>query len=306
MIKNTLASVGLIAALTGGMSVAHAAEMTLSSGAQEVGLGKFQVEVRLDTQNETVNAVEGVLVFPQGFLVLNGTSDGDSAVNFWLQKPKLESAGRLTFSGIIPGGLSGNVKIFSAAFRALKEGEISLRLTGLKVLLNDGEGTAAKVGTEPYVIKISREANAAEPETGTAKDAEPPEPFNVELVKREDVFDGKWFIVFATQDKQSGVDHFEVAEYKPGFLGLGGPSAGDWVFADSPYVLKDQKLRSDIRVKAVDAEGNERIAFMAAPGAAWWEKDLAVWVIILGLVILCSAIFKKVYGKKKSKIRRRA
>jgi hypothetical protein len=295
----------IIFILSGLFRPVFGAEMSVFSEAKRVGLGELKIDVLLDTQGEAVNAVEGTLVFPQNFLALSRISDGDSAVNFWLQKPKLESGGRLTFSGIIPGGWNGKGKVFSAVFRALEEGDVSVELSNLKVFLNDGEGTAAKVEMNPYEFTIDREAETGGLETATAKDIEPPEFFSISLMKEESVFDGKWFVVFGTQDKQSGVDHFEVAERKPGFLGFGKPSAREWVFAESPYVLKDQGLKNDIWVKAVDGAKNERIAFLSAPGAVRWYKNLLIWVIILGALVLCWIIVKRNHGNKKKKSRGR-
>lgn len=258
------------------------AEMSVSSEAKTIGLGDFQVDVLLNTQGEAVNAIEGVLVFPQDLLAVGQISDGGSPINFWLQRPKLASGGRVIFSGIIPGGWNGRSKIFAAVFRASKEGNVSFELADLKVLLNDGEGTPVKVETIPYVVTIDREAGTGKLEMEAARDKEPPESFGIDLAKRSDVFDGKWFVVFGTQDKQSGLDHFEVAEHKSGLFDFGRPSVREWVFAESPYVLKDQELKSDIWVRAVDGAGNERIAFLSAPGARWYENFL-VWIIILGV-----------------------
>jgi len=59
--------------------------------------------------------------------------------------------------------------------------------------------------------------------------------------------DGKYFLVFSTQDKGSGVDHYEVREGR-----FGGFSE-----VSSPYILKYQSLDKKIFVKAIDKFGNE-------------------------------------------------
>lgn len=63
------------------------------------------------------------------------------------------------------------------------------------------------------------------------------------------IFDGKYFLVFATQDKGSGISHYEVCE--------GGKRK--CAIAESPYLLQNQKLNQKIFVKAVDKNGNEYI-----------------------------------------------
>src|SRR3990170_5854361 len=69
----------------------------------EVGVNqRFEADVFLDTQGENINAVEGEFEFPRGFLGLKEISDGDSIINFWIQRPKLNLDNKIIFSGIIP------------------------------------------------------------------------------------------------------------------------------------------------------------------------------------------------------------
>lgn len=277
------------------------AEIGLFSKTKEVGLEQFRIDVILDTQNENLNAVEGTLIFPQNLLAFSRFTLGDSIINFWLQKPGLESGGEIIFSGIIPGGYYGKGKIFSVVFKALEQGDVSFELAGLKVLLNDGQGTAKNLNDSRYTMTIKRGAETGLIQLENGDDFEPPESFSVHLAKDKDIFEGKWFIVFETQDKKSGIDHFEVAERKPGFLISGKPSGFEWVFTESPYVLKNQELKSDVYVKAVDGTGNERIEFLAAPGAIGWYKNYFVWIIILVVAVFICQIVKKIYGKRKTR-----
>ena len=107
------------------------------------------------------------------------------------------------------------------------------------------------------------------------KDTIPPEAFEIELYQDPSIFGGKYFIVFSTTDKQTGIDHYEVKEGKR-----------KWQEAESPYLLGDQKLESIIKVKAVDKAGNERTVligpFRPLKRITW--KDILPW-IGLGLVI---------------------
>jgi len=63
------------------------------------------------------------------------------------------------------------------------------------------------------------------------------------------IFDGKYFIVFYTTDKETGVDYYMVKE-----------GEREWKIAKSPYLLENQNLDEEIKVKAVDRAGNETIA----------------------------------------------
>jgi hypothetical protein len=70
----------------------------------------------------------------------------------------------------------------------------------------------------------------------------------------------------------------------------------DWRRAESPYVLKDQARSSDIRVKAVDVAGNERIALIPARYEAQ-EADLNAplhrntIMIVVTLLLVTLAVF---------------
>ena len=127
-------------------------------------------------------------------------------------------------------------------------------------------------------------------------DATSPEEFKPEIGKAPAVFEGKYFLSFVTQDRMSGVAHYEVAELRRTLLG-GTEEKKEWKVGESPYLLEDQSLRSVIKVKAVDKAGNERIEEIVPPYKVTW-KDIIPWiilVIIIGLVIwrLIKRIFMK-------------
>jgi len=115
-------------------------------------------------------------------------------------------------------------------------------------------------------------------------DTTPPEDFKPEIGRDPAIFEGKYFLSFATTDKTSGIDYYEVKEGKRDFKKAG-----------SPYSLEDQSLQSTILVKAVDKAGNERISEIIPPA-----KPFPFWiipVIIVGLVII-GWITKKYLFKK--------
>ena len=67
-----------------------------------------------------------------------------------------------------------------------------------------------------------------------------------------DLFGGALYVVFVASDKESGIDHYEVAERRFPSEPL------QWEHAESPFRLSDQYETSDIVIKAVDRAGNER------------------------------------------------
>ena len=112
-------------------------------------------------------------------------------------------------------------------------------------------------------------------------DSTPPEDFKPEIGQESSVFEGKYFLNFTAQDKTSGIDHYEVTELTKTFWVF--TSKEQWETVKSPYLLKDQRLKSKILVKAVDKAGNNRIAQILPAYKIGWE-DVA-FLVILFLII---------------------
>ncbi|MEK7653019.1 MAG: hypothetical protein AAB358_00860 [Patescibacteria group bacterium] len=280
-----LFSVGLALPLVG-----QAAELKLLSATNELGVGqKFQIDLMLNTEGRAINAIEGTLTFPS-LVELVGVYDGSSVVPLWLEKSV--KADSVDFSGVIPGGFNGILvpyqedrpepgKILSFIFITRVAGEGSINLKNVQALLNDGQGTPAKTAIFNFQFSIAEETPGFDFSAPGFKDTEPPEEFTPEVSRDPNIFDGQWFLVFATQDKDSGIDHYEVQEGKKGF-----------VVGQSPYLLTNQELTDKITVKAVDKAGNERIAVLPPQNPFSWYKNYWFWGIIV-LVLLVSLFFLK-------------
>ena len=236
---------------------------------------EFLLQAFIDTKGESVNAIEGDIVFPPKALTVKEIRRGNSVVNFWIKEPVLDD-GKITFSGITPGGLSGkNEFLFSIVFRAVGAGGINVGASELHILRNDGNGTLTKATVLPFRISIANSNSGA---SGVVilpqNDLEPPEVFSPFVGMDSAIFNGKYFLTFATEDKGSGIDHYEVKE-------------GEWgkfVPATSPFVLSEQKLDKRIFVKAVDRAGNERIVAISAEHPTPWYQQYIFFVIIIVLI----------------------
>ncbi|MDD5071464.1 MAG: cohesin domain-containing protein [Patescibacteria group bacterium] len=293
----------ILLGLLGGLSV-QAAQLNLTSQFQEIAVGQqFQASIILDTGDEEINAVEGKIGFPQDLLELEEIRDGNSIINFWVERPQAGGDGEIIFSGITPGGFKGeNNFILSLVFSAKGGGEGEIQVKDARILKNDGLGTSAEVSVGFLSFRIGEDAPA---EIGEDKikirDYEPPETFRPEISRDELIFDGKWFLVFATQDKASGVDYYEVKEQRK--IKLFRWRLGvwkKWQRAESPYILKDQKLQSHVYIKAVDKAGNERISSLSPRKPSVWYEVYYFYVIIIiaaGLII-AYIIWRKSRRKK--------
>jgi len=280
-----------------------AAEFFFDSETKEASPGAgFQTDVLLNAENEEINAVEGKIIFPPELLELQTINDGNSIVNFWVERPHKEQGtgdkkqGEIAFSGITPGGYEGEKGLlFSAVFRALREGDGVLEVKDVKALLNDGKGTPARLSLSPFKFIVSKEDPLVPGLLIPApEDIEPPESFKPEIARDHAIFDGKWFLVFATQDKSSGIDHYEVKESRQKIFTL----FQKWVPAESPYILSDQELRSFVFVKAVDKDGNTRVVKIPPQNPLKWYERWEIWIIIVLGLVIAYAVYKATRSKR--------
>ena len=208
---------------------------------------EFSVKLLLNTQGQKINAVEGKIVFPAGKLEVKEISDGNSIINLWAQKPALND-GNITFAGVIPGGYNSQEGlVLSISFKSKEEGGGLLHLEELKSLLNDGLGTASSITSKDFQFLISRTAFSPAISTDTP-DQERPESFVVYLSKDKNIFDGKWFVVFATQDKKSGINRHEIAEDKTN-VGLPLGNLTSQLFVNIYMNEFDQFIKHKLKVK---------------------------------------------------------
>lgn len=271
----------------------NAAELFFETKSQEFTQGeKFLANIFLNTEEESINAIEGKIVFPDYLLEVKEIQDGNSIINFWIERPKIGQIGVIAFSGIIPGGYQETKGfLFSVVFQTKASGSGAIEVRGAKVLLNDGKGTEASVKLSSFQFSISQEIPFVPLTVETIKDTDPPEDFKPEIAQNFGMFEGKYFLVFATQDKGSGIDRYEIQETRNKRQGE------NWAEAESPYVLKDQNLRSYIYVKAVDKAGNERIVIVEPKYLLKWYENWWIWgIIILGVFVLY--ISRKILWRK--------
>ena len=257
-----------------------------------------KVQVFISTEkNEAINAVDINIEYPSESLKLKDWSNGNSIISLWIKEPK-NNNGIFSFQGIIPGGYNEERGLLMVLrFESLKEGdaEIVIKYDSL-VLLNDGKGTAAKTSFSSARI-ISKSSKEEMPILEFTENI-PPEPFTPIISRFDEIYGGNYFLIFSTQDKNSGIDYYEVSEGEEPFR-----------IAQSPYLLRNQKLDENIRVRAVDKAGNERIEIAPARQTKKIEKRKITELELVLIEILFLAILvifaKYVYTRiRKTKIKK--
>lgn len=251
-----------------------------------------KVQVFIFTEkNEAINAIEINIEYPIEFLKLNDWSNGNSIINLWTKEPE-NKEGIFSFQGIIPGGyFEKNGLLMTLYFKGIKKGLAEIRIKkDSQILLNDGLGTPTKTSFSSAVINIKLlEENLLKEKPFEFTEKIMPEPFTPIISRSDKIYDGKYFLVFFTQDKNSGINYYEISEgYEP------------FRIARSSYLLKNQKLDGDIRVRAIDKAGNIRMEII--PAKKIEQKDgskkiLFFSALLLLLIIILVIFVKYIYNK---------
>ena len=306
-VSKLLVSISLVLVFFSGLGQANAAQMFFesSSGQTNVANQPFEVILKIDPEDQNINALEGKIIVEGPGKVIT-VNNGNSIINLWIEEPSFRSVVcannncSFSFSGIIPGGYQGSLspnwkgfkpgKVVSFVIRPEAIGVISLKLDNARVLLNDGQGTKAPLTVKSLNLIV---AGAGTLSTSSAdlfpKDLQAPARFKPEVVSDQNIFDGKWFLMFKTEDKDSGIDRYEILETRSGII----TESAKWVIAQSPYLLKDQKLKSYIFVKAIDSAGNEQMEKVSPRNPLSWYENYSVWGIIILILFSLGFILRR-------------
>lgn len=114
-----------------------------TSGTFTVG-STFDVQILLDTEGKSVNALDVDLRFPPDKLQLVSPHTDVSVISLWTSQPQFNNqTGRVRLQGGIPRGINVNSALVATlTFRVRAVGTAILNFSDLsKVLLNDGLGT---------------------------------------------------------------------------------------------------------------------------------------------------------------------
>ena len=274
------------------VNIVKAAEVFFDRDKQVMSVRQqFILPLYIDTEDQPINAFEGQIVFPTDLLRVKEIRYHDSFINFWIEQPQFNN-NNIKFSGIIPGGYLGKKSlVLSVVFEALAVGRGEIGFENLRILLNDGAGSDAPVRSRAWSFEI----NTSEPiilnEIKDIVDHDSPEDFVPILTKVVDIAADQYILIFATQDKGSGISHYEVKE-----------GWHNWVVAISPYILQNQNLDQEIIVKAVDKAGNERLVVVPSTYPRKWYEKYEISGIIIFVVLL--VIISYLFAKKKKKSRK--
>jgi hypothetical protein len=251
--------------------------------------GQAIVQLLLAPSEQKINALGGELVIVSGKASFKEIQSGNSIISAWLQTPQLKN-NTVSFSGIIPGGFSGLYSPFnkdlqpgivmSVALTIEERGKVVLGLRNMEVYADNGD--IQPLNLEPNQLEIDFIKSNRSANSGLSVDTVPPVNFSAQIIK---IPEGPqdWFVAFAAEDTESGIDHYEIQETREL-----APNPLAWKRGESPFRLEDQSRRSTVFIKAIDHSGQE--AIMSVPPA---PINYSLWYWIAGGILLA---FLLIYG----------
>jgi hypothetical protein len=318
---------------------ASAAVLSFEPASVTLGPGESAVfNLKIDLTAGCINAVEGYMTFPATALAIASFQTGESILPIWVSRPsdadlaKANDTGELYFAGGVPGGYCGKIPgdpgpsnsiakiVVTVPSFSLSDSDTATATITLgersRVLLHDGLGTVDALLKRDAAVHIAKRPTGGGQDWSAEVDADtiPPEPFVVELYRDPDRFENRYYIVFDTTDKQTGIDRYEILEIRSGETPGEAPEAHwtdrllrrkrvapDWRVGAMPYPLQDQTLQSVIKVRAIDKAGNERLveyvpsaaesAASAKAGIDWPVMAVYGAIALAGLAVVIGIFF---------------
>ncbi|NMB92186.1 MAG: hypothetical protein GYA31_00990 [Parcubacteria group bacterium] len=282
----------------------NAAEVYLKSSQDKYSPNEiFKAEIRLNvTPGENVTAIEGKIKYnPQDLKAVEFLT-GNSILTF-VDQPKIdENNGFVSFSGIIPGGYTGRLPgdpgesnlLGTIAFQVLKTNNPKTTIqvaNDSRILVDAGQELKTNLIFKFLDININPQEVIFNPlnelELSKESDKIPPEEFTPEIIQTNN----QYFVAFNTQDKQSGIDHYDLNILERNFWGKLKVSQ-NITNITSPYPLTQEDIKKPLQIIAFDKAGNERKALLNPLAEVKWYQNYLVWGIIIVVLIIFTLTFK--------------
>jgi hypothetical protein len=241
------------------------------------------VNLRLDTEGESINAVDGLLLLVAGAdkVAIKDYNLAGSALKQWPRTPSFDPIKKeISYVGGTPGGFQQkDALLFQVVLTALKPGRLTFKPGQMAIYLNDGKAKTVSVIARPLSLEIATGSDKTEDAWAKllSQDKTPPAAFDLNLVSDPTLFNGHYFITFNTLDLQSGISFYEVKEGSLPVRRSG-----------SPYVLQNNNPQEPIMVIAHDKAGNLRTATLNSSNNF---STLLPKVLITLLLILIIMLF---------------
>jgi len=118
----------------------------------------FEISIYLNTEGQSVNALDITLQFPAAKLQMVSPATGNSIVGVWTSQPRFDNqSGTIHLQGGIPGGINvSRGLVATLTFRSRGVGEAVVKFgADSKILANDGKGTDLLKQTQNGAYELS-------------------------------------------------------------------------------------------------------------------------------------------------------
>ncbi len=268
----------------------HAASLTVSIPQDPKKGSDIVVDVMLDPEAESINSADVTLSFPSNLLTFSGYSASDSIIPIWIQSPRQDQAGKIHFSGIIPGGVdrlydpehpeNKNIRLVRLLFSVGASGIGTVDYDSAILLKNDGRGTNADVTTKGTTLTI---ADAMVTLPTARNNNQVPEPFTITILPRSIFGKTPMLAVFSATGGDGGVQRYEGRFNSRAFTSI-----------ESPYAIPRHIFEGTLTVRAYDFDGDYREQTVSVPGVPM--VTLIFWGVLLAGVMLFYIYKKKAKG----------
>ena len=255
------------------------------------------VSILLDTKNEIINSAEASFTFNTDQLEFLGYRDEGGVLKLWIDIPKNKN-GKISFSGIIPGGVEGTydpnfsnlqkLNLVNLLFKAKTPGINNFNLVEARALKHDGRGTELPISLYDSTLLIKEKVlGPDEKSADTTEDLDniPPEDFKVYFNDALPESNTPPLLVFSAVDKETGIQKYQIRK------------SGKWQEVTSPLEVKKSFFDRTITVRAMDFAGNVRDSEVVIPGDVSFTLFVAFLLIILGGFFV-TKLLKYKHGKK--------
>lgn len=290
-IKITLILLSFFVFLSFPFPSAFAAEVYISTP-DGIHVGDtFEVLITIDTAGALINSTSAVLEYDQDEVSFAGYQTENTVMTLWLDAPQAKD-GRVSFSGIVPGGVAGiydpdkvelaEIPLTRLLFTAEKAGQAEFSFLDSVLLQHDGRGTPLAHTRVGGSISITGELDGDIDRAHPDKTA--PEPFQITVIDASLFSKTPPMVIFVTEDRDSGIK-----EYRMHFPGLG------WRIVESPVPISKSIFPKKVTIRAFDFAGNFQEESITLLGIL--PPQVLYILVALAFFILCLSCAKMIKYK---------
>jgi hypothetical protein len=253
---------------------------------------EFYIDLLLDTEGDSINAIEGNIKSIGGGLSFIKAENGKSMMDLWVQKPEIINSS-IVFAGISTNGFSGVIDPFNKNkkipglitrlfFKSNRAGEILFTTSDFTLNKNDGYGTEVIAPAISLSMVVNNQEYIEEENIEIQNDSLP--QIEASIVQDINLYNNKHVLIFEAKDKENGIDKVLIKEGNK-----------NWKEIKSPYLLKDQSRQSIIVLKAINHSGQSTlISIDGLPKVNNWTNYIEFIFVIVFIIFI-------IYIKRKLK-----